>query len=159
MQAGESDSVFDQIRSCAYFQVKESSLDRLPPRSETAIFRDPAGPEILRRIAFGLHQGGYGVDEPRPGKGCDAVLRWRPQIVVVLQVSERLNGIVYCRLVTFRSRPFIARLLGRSKETTTELTDEWVKFCLAIDKQLRESLQVDSVAWLTRKDAELMWSE
>jgi len=153
-----SRSVFDQVRTCAHFRVNEKFLDAVQTQSKAKSFRRPAALDILRRVASGLRQTGYKVGDPKPGKGCDAVLRWNPLITVVLNVAERKGGIVKCDLLTFRSRSLLNDFFDRNKPTEAQFTEQWAGFCLAIDKQLRESVRADSVTWLTRKEAESQWS-
>ena len=134
------------------FEIAESSLGPIDyqanPRS---FFRDPAALKALEKLAAALRKDGYNMDNPRPGKACQAFCSYWPapdrRINVMLFVDDRIQESLVCQLMTFCGQPFIYKLLRRDLLASPQFLEQWRNFCAAIDRRLKESLGARSVKW------------
>jgi hypothetical protein len=138
----QSESANFDMKSRTIFEVNESLLAPMARGYQmTRPFRDPAGLDISQKIASGLRQQGYEVTEPKNGKACDAVFRCKFKdfsITAVLAIDDRREGVVKCRLLTWKSRKTpLARLLQRDPPMSTAMEEQWKRLCSALDEQLR----------------------
>jgi len=138
----------------------DRSLAGLPEQSNVppALFRNPAGVEILRKLAAGLQVAGYKVSVPKPGVGCDAAMRVMFagfRIIVIIHVDRDVAGLVSCELRTWYTTPIMsfARLL-RHKPSQQGVV-KWSELCAALDRELKSSLKATSIEWLTREQLHL----
>ena len=140
------------FNSDASFKIAESSLGKIDyeanPRS---FFRDPAALKTLEKLAAGLRKDGYNIDNPRPGKACQAFCSYSPapdrKINIMLFVDDRTQELLECRLLTLYGQPFIYRFLRRDLLASPQFLEHWRNFCAAIDSRLKEALGARSVKW------------
>lgn len=138
--------------SDASFEIAESSLGEIDyeanPRS---FFRDPAALKILEKLVAALRKDGYNIDNPRPGKACQAFCSYSPapdrKINVMLFVDDRTQESLEYRLLTFYGQPFIYRLLRRDLLASPQFLELWKNFCAVIDNCLKGTLAARSVKW------------
>jgi hypothetical protein len=155
-----------EVRSCCVFKAAEEGgkpqhapglrpCNRRPFRNQTALV-------ISKALAFGLRQMGYKISEPRHGKACDAIFRGTlPGIVITVVINSqesRNSRDTEYRLLTWRRSSPLGGLLPWGGRLAPEDKTEWRKFCLAIDRQLKELTYTRNATWLTRRDAERLWS-
>jgi hypothetical protein len=157
----EDSIVLKELKTCAIFDVLEALCPLLEPGEKYPIFRDPAGVEILSRIAVGLADRGYRVGKVKPGVGIEAglicELSKSCEIAVILGVSGRHDGKVMCDLVAYHSPSLLTRLAGRSRPGLVCI-EQFKLFCAAIHDQIIDSLHVASPVWLTETEANQRWS-
>ena len=138
--------------SDASFELAESSLGKIdyegnPP----SFFRDPAALKTLEKLAAALRKEGYSIDDPRPGKACQAFCSYWPapdrKINIMLFVIDRTQASLECRLSTFYGQPFIYKFLRRDLLASPQFLEHWSNFCASIDSRLKSALGARSVKW------------
>jgi len=153
-------STFNDLETCAVFEVPESSC---PPAEQGKIrhFRDPAGLAVLQRIVEGLAENGYPVGSAKPAYGVEAGLRCRLadgfEVSVCLGVSGRTRGRVEFDLCTYHSPSLLSRIWRRSSASRAQRAAEWKRFCSAINDQIVQGVGAVSVTWLTFEASEARW--
>lgn len=148
----------DLIKSVVLFDVSDDCLEPLPPGRQPVLFQDPAGLEILNKMAVSLRKSGFSTSEPKRGKGCDAVFLCNFEgfyIVAIVSIGGRFSGAADCLLKTWpgEKRPLIHRILRRKQPPDREVNEKWSNLCLVIVQILREVVQAQSIVWTTENEA------
>jgi len=146
-----------EVKSCFIFQLSPEKLG-LAARSRTAhgVFRDPAGMPVCCEIVSALCDQAYKVLGPKPGQGCEAYFKVafrRFRVSATLGVTRRAD-LVEMSVTTWQTPGFFRR-----PPLSSDDVEEWVGLCSAIAMILRERINVDSLKWLTRAQAEAYWEK
>lgn len=113
-------------------------------------FKDPAGMDVLQKVATALTMKGYTVTKVKPAKGIHAgfetLLNPSCKIEVLLEVGRERKGYVSCDLITRRSRPFFRFF---EVEDKLECIKQWIVLCNSMDEIVLELFGVFRTDWVT----------
>jgi hypothetical protein len=149
---------FRGLKNCASFDVREPG-PRVSSDEKHRKFKDPAGLDILSRVAAGLAGAGYRATKAAPAvaAGFDAAFRCRLSgflaVDVLLAIAEHHDGRVNCRLWTIPSRPILSRFSLRKRPTDSQNAQAFQRLLFAVNDQVMNCLGATSVSWLTEKEA------
>ena len=122
---------------------------------------DPAGVEVLQRIAKELTKG-YTVTEVKPAKGIEAGCGCRfgssCEISVLLGVERKKTGYVNCCLITRWFAPFFRRKLKSYERPDRACFEQWMLLCGSINDVIGETFGGRSVRWMTDAEASALWT-
>jgi hypothetical protein len=142
----------DALKSCAAFDLAEESCVSLEGKKHPT-FMDPAGLDVLQRIATGLVTKGFSASKVKPAKGIEAGFQCRLsrscEIDLLLGIERKKKGYVSCYLLTWWFPAFPGRLFRRGEKPSEECIGQWVRLCGAINEVIAEVLGATSVEWLT----------
>ncbi len=148
------DSAGYLVKSRARFAIATGSLG-LTVENRIHPFRDEAALKILRCVVSGLRKQGYVLSEPRHGMACDAISRCKfgtfwITIMLILESGDTASSL--CGLHTWPRPPGFS-LFRRRLSTTDEIAGEWTKLCMAIDGQLKQQPDINSLTWFTQGES------
>ncbi len=148
------------LKTEAFFDVGEEVCAPLTG-NEYSILKDPAGIDVLQRIALGLRGKGYNVTKVKRGKGihaaCIVRLSSSCEIEVLLGVVRIKRGYVSCYLDTSRSRPFFG-WFERGEPSDWDCMEQWMKVRDAINDVIVDKLGLPSVEWVTPIESSDRWA-
>ena len=142
------------MKNCFNFRLTSTSEIRLPSREEPRIaFRDAGSIYFLDLIVLELQARGFELTAAEPVKGCDAssVVKLPSCTVDIFVGAKRQDDSTEFYLMT-RARQTTSR-----RDTSSSCLCEWTGLCDAINQILSNKLAVDSLQWLTLRDAESLW--
>lgn len=136
-----------QFEGCFAFAVPNDRQNELGSK----LFRDPIGPQILRKVAHDLQRLGFHVTEPKPGKACDAgfEIRFDRFDVTIILLARRQSDRIKCVILTWLARSLWRRSWPSSAES------DWTHVCDTLEQVLRENTTVTALERLTRTELTL----
>ena len=155
-------STSDQTKTCAEFEVlnyrknamHDADIAVHPSRVSIAKY-------ILNAIVGGLRDAGHEISEVKRGKGCDAACSCKMKcfsIVMVLNVARRSPNVATCHLLTWLSPALRESFLGARLTAQDSKAEALDRICRALDLEMNKRLNIQSLQWLTREQAENRWS-
>ncbi len=149
---------FDALKRKALFHLAEELCS--PFAGEA--WDDPAGVDVLQRIATGLTSKGYVVTEVKPGKGTQGVFYCRfgraCEVQVRLGVDRKETGYVSCYLTTDWFAPFFLRKLKGYERPDGAYLQHWMRLCGSINDVIGETFGGTSVRWMTDAEANALFA-
>jgi hypothetical protein len=137
---------YESAKTCAEFDLAEELCVPLAGK-KYPVFMDPAGMDILQRIAQGLRAKGYEVSEAKPAKGIEAGFSYRfdrfCDLDVLLGVERRKTGYVSCYLITRWFAPFFLRQLEGYERPGEPALNGGCVFAARSTTSLRKRLEED----------------
>lgn len=151
-----STEVSNQLKPCAYFELR-AELCLGEQNVKYPIFRDPAGLDVLGRIATGLLHRGYKITGLGAGKGIDAgfecQLSPECEITVILYVKRTTDRIRF-DLQTFRTYSLFDKLFKRRNQTSAKCGLLWHSLCSDINEVISEVFDTTRVLWVTAEESD-----